>query len=187
MAPGIPRDKRGPAPSRLIAGDEAFRTWYDDTLPRVYAYLVARCGGSRDLAEELTQETFVAVVRDRHAFEGRSDPLTWVIGIARRRLADHVRREERRRRGLRRLEGHLALRGDAADAALAWASTRSDVESALAALTGEQRLAFVLRTVDRCSVPEIAELIGRSQDATESLVRRARAAFERNLAGDRDG
>ena len=32
----------------------AFRAWYEQSLPRVYAYLLHRCGRDPELAEELT-------------------------------------------------------------------------------------------------------------------------------------
>ncbi len=67
---------------------------YDDSLPYVYGYLLSRCG-RRWLAEDLTTDTFLAaadaVQSDRPA------PLTrsWLVGIARHKLADHWRREAR--------------------------------------------------------------------------------------------
>ena len=44
----------------IVADQAAFRDWYEQALPRVYRYLLARSGGDADLAEELTQQTFVA-------------------------------------------------------------------------------------------------------------------------------
>ena len=52
-------------------------------LPRVYGYLYARCGHDPDLAEELTQETFVEAIRDRRGFAGRADAVTWLCAIGR--------------------------------------------------------------------------------------------------------
>jgi len=50
---------------------------------------------------------------------------------------------------------------------------------ALAAIPRDQRLALVLRHVDELSVPEIAAALGRSIEAVESLLSRARAGFRR--------
>src|SRR6476646_1709777 len=83
-----------------LSSDDAFETWYRRTLPRVYAYVLARCGNDVGLAEELSQQTFVAAINQRARFDGRSDIFTWLCGIARHKLADHFRameREERRR------------------------------------------------------------------------------------------
>src|SRR3954447_19213407 len=83
-----------------LSDDRAFESWHRRTLPPVYAYLVSRCGGDVALAEELAQQTFVAAIDQRWRFDGRSDVVTWLCGIARHKLADHFRmveREERRR------------------------------------------------------------------------------------------
>ena len=62
----------------------------------------------------------------------------------------------------------------------------ADVRHALSALPGEQRVAFVLRVVDGLSVREVATTIGRSEDATESLLRRARISFDHLLEHPND-
>src|SRR3954447_20451199 len=41
-----------------------FRAFYDDALPRIYGYFLHRVGRTAAVAEELTQETFVAAVRE---------------------------------------------------------------------------------------------------------------------------
>ena len=51
---------------RVALSDEAaFESWYRRVLPRVYSYLMSRTGGDIVLAEELTQETFIAAVKQR--------------------------------------------------------------------------------------------------------------------------
>jgi RNA polymerase sigma factor (sigma-70 family) len=79
----------------IVADQAAFRDWYEQGLPRVYRYLLARSGGDADLAEELTQQTFVEGVRRRRSFDGRSDAVTWLCGIGRHKLVDHYRRSGR--------------------------------------------------------------------------------------------
>lgn len=169
---------------RSIVADEArFRDWYEETVPRVYGYLFARCGGDAAVAEELTQQTFVEGLRGVARFAGRADPATWLIAIARRKLVDHFRRGYReRRRDLRLIE-----RG-APDHAATWraSSTLADVREAIDSLPGEQRIALVLHIVDGLPVRDVAAAIGRSEDATESLIRRARAAFRRAYGEEAD-
>jgi RNA polymerase sigma-70 factor, ECF subfamily len=49
-------------------------------------------------ADDLTQETYLRAFRALPDFEGRSSVRTWLLGIARRACADHVRTAMRRRR-----------------------------------------------------------------------------------------
>ena len=161
----------------LIADQVAFRAWYEWSAPRVYGYLVSRCG-SVSLAEELTQQTFVEAIRRPGTFDGRGDSLPWLIGIARHRLAGHfVRLDREERRRLRRVVREVAVH----DEEVAWRShdVREAVMSVLGSLPAMQRAALVFRFFDRLSVREVARQLGRSEGATESLLHRARVNFER--------
>jgi RNA polymerase sigma-70 factor (ECF subfamily) len=158
----------------IMADQAGFRVWYELALPRVYRYLLARCGGDADLAEELTQQTFVEGVRRRASFDGRSDAVTWLCGIGRHKLVDHFRKSRRETERQLRIVSEWS-----AGQCQAWSQEelRSGVETALSKLPGEQRIVLVFRYLDRLSVREIATSIGRSEKATESLLSRAREAF----------
>ncbi len=163
----------------IFASEDAFRAFYDRTLPRIFGYLFHRCGGDRSVAEELTQQTFIEAVRQRNVFGGRADPLTWLIAIARHKLADHYRRldhEERRRRRL--VIKEIAAHGDGG----AWqrVDEQEAIVRALATLPALQRAVLVLHYADRLSVREISGELGKSESSIESLMTRARDAFRRS-------
>jgi RNA polymerase sigma-70 factor (ECF subfamily) len=76
---------------------------YDEALPQIYGYLLARCG-ARTVAEDLTAETFLAAVT---ACRRQPPPLPstgWLVGIARHKLVDHWRAAEREQRRLRAVD-----------------------------------------------------------------------------------
>jgi len=160
----------------VLADEEAFSRWYERSAPRVFAYVFNRCGGATDVAEELTQQTFVEALRRRDGYDGSGDVVAWLCGIARHKLADHYRRLEREERRDRR----LVVRDLTIDEG-GWgaADTRLVVDAALRALPPQHRLVLLLRYLDRQGVPEIARTIGRSVEATESLLARARRSFAR--------
>ena len=79
----------------VFASEDDFRAFYERALPRVFGYVFNRCGGDRSVAEELTQQTFSEAIRQRNAFDGKADPLTWLTAIARHKLFDHFRRLDR--------------------------------------------------------------------------------------------
>ena len=171
----------------VFATEAAFRDWYDAAAPRVYAYLHGRCGGDSALAEELTQQTFVSAIRGRGGYDGRSDPMTWMITIARSRLVDHYRRLARdERRHLRVIVGEISRSAGAPDAPWQEADTRELVLAALRGLPAEQRVALVLHHVDGLSVREVADQLDRSESAVESLLARARRRFRQLYEGAAD-
>ncbi|MEO1060266.1 MAG: sigma-70 family RNA polymerase sigma factor [Actinomycetota bacterium] len=152
-------------------GHEArFRALYERTLPVVYGFLLPRASGDRSLAEDLTGETFAAAAA---AFrDGRAEEVTesWLRTVAKRRLIDHWRREAVARR-------HIVLLADRRVTEAPDLAERQGIVEALGRLDEDQRRALVLRHMDGHSVGEVAELLGRTPKATESLLSRARVAF----------
>jgi RNA polymerase sigma-70 factor (ECF subfamily) len=161
-----------------LASDGAFESWYHRTLPRVYSYLASRSGGDLALAEELTQQTFIAAIDQRSRFDGRSDTITWLCGIARHKLADHFRaldRDDHRRMRMEvrelQLDGGRRGRLDFEE--------RSAIADALRSLPANQRAVLVFVALDDLPVAEAARLLGKTRGATESLLIRARESFRR--------
>lgn len=147
---------------------------YPMALPQVYGYLLPRCG-SVAVAEDLTAETFMAAVAAVRQRPVQEVTVAWLLGVARHKLVDHWRRVAREQRGL------AAVEQDRQDAEDPWEEVL-DTQAALDALSHlsvPQRLALTLRYLDGLSVPEVADHIGRSVHATETLLVRARAALRR--------
>ncbi|HEX5578388.1 MAG TPA: RNA polymerase sigma factor [Candidatus Limnocylindria bacterium] len=169
-------------PSTAIAGDpavvadeQAFRAWYDRSLPTVYGYLFHRCGRDPHLAEELTQQAFVEAVGSYGRFRGQADPTTWVVGIARHKLVDHFRRVDREARRQAALSAREL--GQTGPALSTPPAEPDGIDDALALLPALQRAVLVLHYMDRLSVRDVARAIGKTEAATASLLARGRDAF----------
>lgn len=160
-----------------LADPARFRLFYAHALPRIYGYFLSRCGGDAALAEDLTQETFIAAVQQirRGAAIGATVP--WLFGIARHKLLDHLRRQ--RHAGWSVISWEQE--GDMVDAFLSLPESdlaaREVLLTALAAVPPVQREALILHYMDGLPVAEIAGLLDRSVSATESLLARGRVAF----------
>ena len=150
---------------------------YDDALPHVYGYLLARCGDT-SLAEDLTAESFLAAVQAVRKPGAPGPSIPWLIGVARHKLADHWRRAEREQRGLRLLDSEPTTSGDPWPAVV----ERLRAREVLAQLGTHHRAALTLRYLDGLPVPEVARHLDRTVHATEALLVRARAAFRRIYA-----
>jgi RNA polymerase sigma-70 factor (ECF subfamily) len=166
-----------------LATDGAFESWYRRTLPRVYSYLLSRCGNDPTLAEELTQQTFIAAIDRRSRYDGRSDTVTWLCGIARHKLADHFRvveRDERRRMRLEVREIRLAEGAVYAPDM----DHRPAIADALRSLPAAQQAVLVFVVLDDLPVAEAGRLMGKSAAAAQSLLHRARDGFRRAYRED---
>jgi RNA polymerase sigma-70 factor (ECF subfamily) len=129
---------------------------------------VAALTGPGD-ADDLTQETYLRALDALPGYAGRSTARTWLLAIARRTCADHLRAAIRRRRlGIR-------LHHYAADTATPDHAGRHATAELLHALPTERRVAFALTQVLGLSYAEAADVEGVPVGTIRSRVARARA------------
>jgi RNA polymerase sigma-70 factor (ECF subfamily) len=164
-----------------LEGADPVLAIYCAALPRVYGYLLARCG-SAALAEDLTSETFLAAV-DASRHGGRTEVSTaWLVGVARHKLVDHWRRLEREQRSLTAADASAAEVDDPWEE---WLDAEA-AYAALAHLPAPQRAALTLRYLDGLPVADVAEHLGRTLHGAETLLARARAALRRHYREGHD-
>ncbi len=72
--------------------------WLDTYGDYLYNYAYSRLR-DQSAAEDAVQETFVAALRSRDSFQGASSERTWLVGILRHKIVDHLRRLFRDRAG----------------------------------------------------------------------------------------
>jgi RNA polymerase sigma-70 factor (ECF subfamily) len=68
----------------VLAGEEfAWRTLYEEAFAGLYAYVLSRCGGLRERADEITQETWLTAVRRLRSFDPAAGSFAaWLRGIS---------------------------------------------------------------------------------------------------------
>jgi RNA polymerase sigma-70 factor (ECF subfamily) len=152
---------------------DAFVAFCVGALPEVYGFLLARCGDPTT-AEDLTSETFMAAVSAVRRTTVTDLSVGWLVVVARRRLVDHWRREERAAR-----VGQLLACDDVEAPVEPWEEAIDPTVGflALQRLGPHHRAALTLKYVDGLSVAEVARELSRGLHATEALLQRARRAF----------
>jgi len=153
-----------------LRSSDSFSRFYRAHLPAVYGYLFRLCAGDRDLAEDLTQDTWMALAREVRRGRDECADIRWLMRVARSRFLDHARHEQRTSRMLSLVSSrqeHSDADPDPPD--------RQEVLAGLASLEPMHRLVLMLRYVDDLPVPSVAAGIGRNLTATNSLLSRARA------------
>ena len=168
--------------SALGAPVDEGRFWevYERALPAIYGYFLRRADAS--VAEDLTQEVLLQAARSFRQGETAKVTVPWLMTVAKSRLVDHHRAESRRERKL--VLAWSAQRSESASAEAEFDANHltEQTERALEALPAAQRAALVLHHLDDLSVNEVADVLGRSVRATESLLARARRAFRDAIA-----
>jgi len=134
---------------------------------RLRSYFRRRLPGRGDDVEDLVQETLMAVHAKRASYLPSLPFTAWLHGIARYRLIDHYRREERR--AALPLDETTDL-GTETDEEVLLAEL--EIERLLAQLTPKQDAAIRLTRLGGYSVREAAEISGQSEPAIKVNVHR---------------
>ena len=162
----------------VLAGNEnAWRTCYDETFDDLYRYLVWRCGGRKDWADEIVQDTWLTAVRRIRRFDPRKGSfLAWVRGIAANLLRNELRKRRRSPKFQQSSEGEI---GETGQRRSSWEDRgrQEEVAAALDALSEREEAVLRAKYLDGLSVAEIAAANGETPKAVESLLSRARQAF----------
>jgi RNA polymerase sigma-70 factor, ECF subfamily len=177
---------------RLREGDEAafasLVAMYQPGLLRLASTVV----GSRSVAEEVVQDTWLAVVRGVDRFEGRSSFKTWLFHILLNRARTTAGREHR---STLLPEGDVDDRFDGAGAwatpPVPWSDQVDDrlvaerlarrVREILPTLPDGQREVVVLRDVEGVPAAEVSELLGLTDGNQRVLLHRARARIREQI------
>lgn len=123
----------------------------------------------REVADDLTQDTFLRAIGALSRFRGDASARTWLLSIARRACADHVRRQVRGRNLVDRVRRRAAPDVETPDR-----TGEVDLDRAVASLGPDRRDAFVLTQVLGLSYEEAAEVCGCPVGTIRSRVSRAR-------------
>jgi RNA polymerase sigma-70 factor (ECF subfamily) len=159
----------------VLAGDDiAWRVQYDAVFPAVHAYVLWRCGGIHDLADDVMQETWLTAVRRIGTFTPERGPLaTWVSGIAGNVVRNAIRNRKRRSARVVALVGTETE--DQTEPEQAERAERT--AAALAELPEHYEKTLRDKYLLGKSVAEMAAARGESFKAVESQLTRAREAF----------
>ena len=163
----------------------AFGELYERYVDRIYAYLLYRTGSRQD-AEDLTQRVFSQALA---ALEGHDpeagSPGGWLFTIAHNLLANYHR--TRARRPAAPLEAAAHAIDPSSSLPLEGLEAEEDahaVRAAMARLSADRQHLILLKYVVGLSNAEIGRVLGKSEGAIKSMLRRTLAALRREL--DRD-
>jgi RNA polymerase sigma-70 factor (ECF subfamily) len=150
---------------------------FENEFDGVYRFCLARTG-CRSLAEEAVSETFADAARMFASGRGAQVTHAWLLAVARNRVIDQWRTNERHRRRIDRLRQAGSDPGLSPDVP----GGRIDDQRVLAALNSlpeRQRAALTMRYLDELSVDEVADTLQVGYRAAESLLARGRRGFIR--------
>lgn len=130
--------------------------------------------GNTDLADDLTQETYLRVIRALPRFAANSSAHTWILAIARRVWVDNIRHDMARpRKSTTEYEDAAAATAAPGAGDTAW-SEWLDVREQIARLPKERREALILTQILGYSYEKTAKITGVRVGTVRSRIARAR-------------
>ncbi len=161
----------------------AFQSLFLTFWPKVRAMLM-RQGADKETAEEIAQETLLAVWAKSHQFSSeKGNAAAWIFGIARNLRIDRVRQQAVWQRYYDEFESMERLQ-TTSDETISWEQHRPELEKALGRLPPEQLKVIQLSFIDGLSQNEIADRLALPLGTVKS---RMRLAYEKlRFATERD-
>jgi RNA polymerase sigma-70 factor (ECF subfamily) len=186
-APPIFREGNAPPPRlpccmlRTVEADQ--RSSFRDIYPRVFRFVFSRTSLPAGDVDDIVQETLAHGWQRRNEFLELSSFESWLLSIARNKIADFWRGRVRSRgadvgRALEKID-----EAPIPEDLLKTAELRQCVADALDRLEADYARVLILRYLDDLPVRAIAEQLRETESAVESRLTRARDAFRKLLGG----
>jgi RNA polymerase sigma-70 factor, ECF subfamily len=155
-----------------LAGRMSFEDARDQYQSLIFAFVSRRIRPVEE-AEDITAHVFVDAYKSWRRLKGPAKH--WLLGIARRKVCD----------ALRRRRGHWSIderdsAGNALDEFVASAESRQAMQI-VHSLPDDQRDAFLMQILEGLSIEDIAKILKRSPASVNSLLQRARARIQKTL------
>ena len=162
--------------------NQAMEEIYREYCKPVYLYLYSLCH-ERDLAEDLTQETFYRATKSIHSFSGNCKLLTWLCQIGKHLWYQEIDKRKRRGQSLPLTEETAAAPSD----------MQSDIESyegrvilfqSMQSLDPQVREIMYLRVMGDLSFKQIGDVIGVSENYARVTFYRAKEKLKKGISSN---
>jgi RNA polymerase sigma-70 factor (ECF subfamily) len=180
--PGMEENARPTVTAAMDASLDTIRSQMVQLLPRLRRYAIALAGSVAD-GDDLVQDTVERALKHLHTWEPGTRLDSWMFRIAKNRFLDGRRSAKRAR--MVAIDAPQEAAEVAEDGARAMQARLElqDVNTALQALPGEQRLAVALVLVDGLSYREAADILEIPIGTLTSRISRAREALAVAVGG----
>ena len=172
-------------------------SWVDNHCDYLFNFAVGQVRDAH-VAEDLVQETFLGALKSQAGFSGKSTERSWLVGILRHKIYDHLRKTCRARAvRVDPLPSHddseafdesllwvhqIAAESLSASRRLELAEFREHLERALGKLPARIAQVFQLYSIDELSNHEVCDRLNISQSNLGVMLHRARRQLRTELA-----
>ncbi|MFC4354547.1 RNA polymerase sigma factor SigX [Chryseomicrobium palamuruense] len=169
--------------------DSVFHRIYDSYHQDLFQFLIYLVQ-NRQVAEDLTQEVYIRVLKSYDSFQGKSSEKTWLFSIAKNVAIDHFRKQAVRKKRqfdsfdwetMQLASGEM----EPADITL----LNDEMQLMLHHLnncTGDQKMVIVLRYFQQLSISETADALGWTESKVKTTQHRAIHHLRQAMSSERE-
>ena len=165
---------------KLKSGDPlVFEKVFNEYHHKIYNFLVIKTNGNEHVAEEIFSDTFYSALTSAHSIKDAKKIFPWLLQIARRRFADHLRKKYRNKD----IESEEEISDDlhSKDYVKEQNEKAILVNMAMENIRPEYKNILNLKYIEDKSQKEISAIYGKSESSIESLLFRARDALKKEM------
>lgn len=170
--------------------EKEIERWFEEHADGLYRFALLRTH-DQEIAEDVVQETFLAAMKSKKGFEGRSSVRTWLIGILKFKIADHFRSTSKLKGSIDFEDAEQSISSQFG--AMCWANgygpkswgddpaklTENNqflkiVKQCLAELPGRFRDVFTLREIEGEKTQEVGKIFNITPANVRTILYRAR-------------
>jgi RNA polymerase sigma-70 factor (ECF subfamily) len=173
---------------QLLCGDErAFDRFFEENFTRLYRFALTRLSDDPDAAREVAQITLIRAMRKLDTYRAESALFTWLCAICRNETSEWLRAHARRRQHVvltedfpevrAAVDAYRAPAGESPEADYRRSESIRLIQVAMDRLPPRYGDVLEWKYIEGRSVKEIGSRLQLGQEATQSLLARARRAF----------
>ncbi|TLS37210.1 RNA polymerase sigma factor [Pseudalkalibacillus caeni] len=165
---------------------ESIQDIYEKYFHDVYQYLLYFTN-SRSEAEDLTQDTFLKVIKSYNSFTHKSSLKTWILSIASRTAIDHYRKRKLISILPEKLTNLYKSNDGNPDEEIEHTEDWAVLQKALSTLKADFRNVVILRGLKECSIKETAEILNWKESKVKVDYHRAIRQMKKMLEKSNEG
>ena len=150
---------------------------YNAFYMQVYSYIMT-FAKNRDMAEEITQNTFYRAFMSKEKFRNESDELTWLCSIAKNLFYDEMRKQSRT---APLPEDDIIQSGNNVEQSAIDSDMAYRIHVILHSLKEPYKEVFQLRVFGELSFQQIASIFGKSESWARVTYHRARLKIQERM------
>ncbi len=162
---------------------EAYAELYRRHVNSIYRYCLSRVGNSHD-AQDLTSLTFFAVLKSISKYKPRNSFKSWLVGIAKHKIADYFRGTKRENTSNELFVENTSLRS--AEEVVDERLRLDRVVQALSSISTNRAEAISMFLFGGLSASEIATILDKSESAVKMLICRGVRDLHQRLGENKD-